>query len=138
MCLVAMTVGFIGPCGMNTPHTHPRATEFNYVVSGKFMTGMLQENGVRPIMGTVHEGQASLFPRGSIHFEVNLGCEPAVFVAAFSNPDPGVLQVAQGLFGLPSYIVGPVLGNALNPMQIAALDAVIPANKRNWLDMGIV
>jgi hypothetical protein len=26
---MAMTVGFLGPCGFNTPHTHPRATEFN-------------------------------------------------------------------------------------------------------------
>lgn len=36
---VAITVGFLSPCGLNTPHTHPRATEFNFVVSGNFTTG---------------------------------------------------------------------------------------------------
>jgi hypothetical protein len=30
---VAMTVGYLGPCGINLPHTHPRATEFNFVAS---------------------------------------------------------------------------------------------------------
>jgi hypothetical protein len=30
---VAMTVGYLGPCGINLPHTHPRATEINYVAS---------------------------------------------------------------------------------------------------------
>lgn len=45
---VAMTVGFIGPCGINLPHTHPRATEINFIVSGQFMAGFFQENGVLP------------------------------------------------------------------------------------------
>lgn len=32
---VSMTVGFIGPCGFNTPHTHPRSSEINIVVEGR-------------------------------------------------------------------------------------------------------
>lgn len=31
---ISMTVGFIGPCGINTPHTHNRASEINIVVQG--------------------------------------------------------------------------------------------------------
>jgi hypothetical protein len=31
---VAASVGFLKPCGMNTPHTHPRATEFLTIASG--------------------------------------------------------------------------------------------------------
>ena len=131
---VSLTLGFIGPCGMNTPHTHPRATEFNYVVNGSFTTGMFQENGARVVLGNVTAGQASLFPRGSIHFEANLDCQPAVFVAAFGDSDPGVLQIAQGLFGLPTQVVGAVLGNDLTSDQITTLKSMIPANVAVGLD----
>lgn len=131
---VSITLGFIGPCGMNTPHTHPRATEFNYVVNGSFTTGMFQENGARVVLGNVTAGQASLFPRGAIHFEANLGCEPAVFVAAFGDSDPGTLQIAQGLFGLPVQVVGVVLGNDLTDSQIKTLQSMIPDNVAFGLD----
>lgn len=93
---VSMTLGFIGPCGINTPHTHPRASEFNYVVNGSFTTGMFQENGARVVLGNVSAGKVSLFPRGSIHFEANVDCTPSFFIAAFGDEDPGVLQIAQG------------------------------------------
>jgi hypothetical protein len=42
---IAMTVGFIEPCGINLPHTHPRATEINFIVSGEFRAGFFLENG---------------------------------------------------------------------------------------------
>ena len=37
----------------------------------------------------------TVFPMGAIHFEANMGCEPAVFVAGLNDEDPGVLQIAQ-------------------------------------------
>lgn len=46
---VAMTVGFIGPCGFNTPHTHPRSSEINIIVQGRLGTEFLAENGVRSV-----------------------------------------------------------------------------------------
>jgi quercetin dioxygenase-like cupin family protein len=92
---VAMTIGFLGPCGLNSPHTHPRATEINYIVNGTVTAGMLLENGARFVTNTVKAGQATVFPKGAIHFEQNLGCEPIIFVAAFNDEDPGVSQIAQ-------------------------------------------
>ena len=86
---------FIRPCGMNSPHTHPRATEFLYVVNGQMETGFIEENGARFVVNTVSEGQGTLFPKGSIHYQINLGCEPLTFVAALNNEDPGVSQIAQ-------------------------------------------
>jgi len=81
------------PCGLNTPHTHPRATEFLYVISGTALeVGFVEENGARYVNNTVFPGQATLFPKGSIHFQANLGCEPLQFVAALNNIDPGVLS----------------------------------------------
>ena len=80
---------------MNTPHTHPRATEFLYVVNGQIEAGFIEENGARFVINTVSEGQGTLFPKGSIHYQINLGCEPLTFVAALNDEDPGASQVAQ-------------------------------------------
>jgi len=101
---VAMTVGFIEPCGINLPHTHPRATEINFIVSGTFRAGFFLENGARFIGHNLTAGMMTIFPQGSIHFEQNEGCEPAMFVAAFNNEDPGVQTTTLSYFGLPADI----------------------------------
>jgi hypothetical protein len=59
---------------MNTPHTHPRATEINFVVNGTFRTGMLAENGARFVFSEVPAGSASVFPLVRSHFRgVHIG-----------------------------------------------------------------
>jgi oxalate decarboxylase/phosphoglucose isomerase-like protein (cupin superfamily) len=81
---------------MNTPHLHPRATEFLYLVDrGEMQVGFIEENGARFVTNTLTQGQGTIFPQGAIHFQVNLGCEPITFVAALNNEDPGASQVAQ-------------------------------------------
>lgn len=100
---------------MNTPHTHPRATEILYAVNGTLTSGTIGENGSRFVFNTVHTGQATVFPVGSVHYQSNEGCEPMTFVckyqlrfvrvwivsyvfffaAAFSYEDPGTLSIAQ-------------------------------------------
>src|SRR5436190_11793274 len=67
-------VGYLEPCGMNIPHTHPRATEINFAVNGTLRTGMLAENGARFVFNNVKPGSATVFPRGAIHFEMNTEC----------------------------------------------------------------
>jgi hypothetical protein len=106
-----MTVGYLDPCGINLPHTHPRATEINFSVNGDFQVGFYQENGAVFIMNDVHANQAAVFPQGAIHFEQNLNCVPATFVAAFNSEDPGVLTISTAFFGaLPATVVGASLG----------------------------
>ena len=80
---------------MNTPHTHPRATEFLYLVNGHMEAGFIEENGARFVVNQLTAGQGTLFPAGSIHYQFNTGCEPIKFVAALNNEDPGASQVAQ-------------------------------------------
>jgi len=122
----AMTIGFLDACGFNTPHTHPRATEFNFAVNGTLMTGQLPENGARFIYNEVPAGSATVFPKGVIHFEQNQGCEPMIFVAAFNNEDPGVLQIAQRFFGLPPAVVGAALN--IGVQEVVDIEAWIPDN----------
>lgn len=80
---------------MNSPHTHPRATEFLYLVNGNMEAGFIEENGARFVINTLTPGQGTIFPKGSIHYQINTGCEPLTFVAALNDEDPGVNQIAQ-------------------------------------------
>jgi hypothetical protein len=42
-----MTLVFLEPCGINTPHIHPRATEFLVLVEGSNLQfGSFLENGL--------------------------------------------------------------------------------------------
>ncbi|RUS15328.1 spherulin 1a [Endogone sp. FLAS-F59071] len=125
---VAMTIGYLGPCGINLPHTHLRATEIIYIVQGKFETGFFQENGAVFVMNTVEKGMATIFPQGSIHFQQNLDCEDAIFVAAFNNEDPGVSTIDTNFIGgLPAEIVGSALGN-LGIKEADDLKKYVPKN----------
>jgi hypothetical protein len=109
---------------LNTPHTHPRSAEFNYVTHGSLVTGMIPENGANFVFNEVGTNQATLFPQGSIHFEFNDHCEPVTFVAFFSDSFPGVSQVAQRFFGLPADVVAASLG--IDPSEVEEISKSIP------------
>ncbi|KAJ6520810.1 RmlC-like cupin domain-containing protein [Mycena vulgaris] len=129
----AMAVGFLEPCAMNTPHTHPRATEIQFNVNGTLRTGMITENGARFVMTELAPGGMTIFPQGSIHFQVNEGCSPAMFVAGFNSEDPGALQVAQRLFGLSPDIVAATLGD-IGVEAVMGLEALIPDSVSSGTD----
>ncbi|KAI1426988.1 spherulin-1A [Xylaria sp. FL1777] len=126
----AMTLGFLGACGFNTPHVHPRATELNVVVEGRLVSEMVAENGVAPVQNLLDKYQMTVFPRGAMHTEFNPDCNDAVFVAGFNDADPGVQQTAQSFFNLRGDIVQATLGG-LDMIDGADLDTfkgLIPAN----------
>ena len=86
----------IRPCGMNTPRSHPRATGFLYFVgNGQLETGFIEENGARFVINTMTQGQGTIFPKGSTHFQANLLCEPLSCVTALNDEDPGANQITQ-------------------------------------------
>ncbi|PHH60866.1 hypothetical protein CDD81_1071 [Ophiocordyceps australis] len=132
----AMTVGFLGACGMNTPHVHNRATELNIIVQGRLVTNFVGENGARPIENTVSRFQMAVFPQGAIHQEFNPDCQDAIFVAAFNDPDPGVQQIAQNFFALRPDVVGATLGGVqtINGEDIESFRSMIPANVALGID----
>jgi hypothetical protein len=83
----SITMGFLGPCGFNTPHVHPRAAEMNIVVEGRLFASVTAENGARHMNHTLKKFEMTVFPAGAIHTEFNPDCTPATFVAAFPNED---------------------------------------------------
>ncbi|KAG0585497.1 hypothetical protein KC19_2G016600 [Ceratodon purpureus] len=86
--------------GINPPHTHPRATELLILLKGELYVGFVSSNGaVNTLFATtIYPGEAFVFPRGLVHFQLNVGKAPALAFAGLSSQNPGVQQVAPALF----------------------------------------
>jgi len=127
---VSMTLGFLGPCGFNTPHTHPRSSEINVVVKGSLVAQFTLENGAHSVTNKLATNQMTVFPQGAVHTEFNPGCDDALFVAGFASEDPGVQQVAQTFFGLNDDIVDAALGqqDTIDGADLDKFRSIIPAN----------
>lgn len=98
---ISLTLVSLDPCGINLPHSHPRATEVIYLIKGSHLrTAFVEENGGRTITNDLSTGQTTFFPQGLIHYQQNLGCKEAVFLASLNNEDPGVVTTAKRLFSL--------------------------------------
>ncbi|KAL2209796.1 spherulin 1a precursor [Sarocladium strictum] len=126
---VAQAIGWVNPCGLNVPHSHPRANEWLTVVRGKLVGVLVLEandgsNGdvvgkpdtvskPEPMVNvTMNPFTGMLFPKGQTHFQFNPTCEPAVFTAAFDSSDPGRLQVARNFFSnFPDVVIEQALGD---------------------------
>ncbi|KAG2682948.1 hypothetical protein I3843_10G008800 [Carya illinoinensis] len=61
--------------GINPPHFHPKATEISYVVQGSVYSGL--------------EGEVMVFPRGLLHFQMNVGDKPATIFGGINSQNPG-------------------------------------------------
>lgn len=133
---VSMTLGFIGPCGFNTPHTHPRSAEINIVVEGSLGTEYILENGAPLIRNRLDKYQMTVFPQGAIHTEFNPDCSSAVFVAGFASEDPGVQQSAQRLFDLDDDVLMAAFENdfTFDGRDIDQFRNLIPANVANGVE----
>lgn len=127
---VSMTLGFLGPCGFNTPHIHPRSSEINVVVQGALVAEFTLENGLPTVVNNLTQYQMSVFPMGAMHTEFNPLCTESVFVAGFASEDPGVQAIAQTFFGFRSDIVRAALGGdgTVNGRDIDAFRGLIPRN----------
>ncbi|KAK7750265.1 hypothetical protein SLS62_007782 [Diatrype stigma] len=135
---VAMAIGFVNPCGLNTPHSHPRASEFLTVVQGTLVAGLVLEQdpgGAGNVAGTEPTGpiplvnatlglyEGFLFPQGESHFQFNPTCEPAVFAAAFDSSDPGRTQLATTFFSeFPDDVLIAATGGDLELLDASRID----------------
>ncbi|KAF2395781.1 RmlC-like cupin [Trichodelitschia bisporula] len=108
---LSTTVAFLEPCGMNTPHVHPRGNEWLTVVDGSLEFGMILENGFAgEITGSLDKFQGTVFPQGAVHYQFNPSCDPATFVATLNNGDAGTNSIAQAFFGLNGEVISATTG----------------------------
>jgi len=102
------------PKGLNPPHTHPRATEILVVVEGALSVGFVTSNGDNNRLFTkvLYPGDVFVFPIGLIHFQFNMGNTNAVAFAGLSSQNPGVITIANAVFGSIPEISADVLAKA--------------------------
>lgn len=84
--------------GFNPPHYHPRATETALVVSGSIYSGFVDSSG-KVYAKVVKKGEVVVFPRGMVHFQMNVGDETATIFGSFNSENPGLIRLPGTLFG---------------------------------------
>ncbi|KAG8371848.1 hypothetical protein BUALT_Bualt12G0005700 [Buddleja alternifolia] len=101
------------PSGINPLHTHPRATEILTVIEGSLEVGFITSNPDNKfITKTLWKGDVFVFPIGLIHFQRNVGTKNAVAIAALSSQNPGVIGIANAVFGSKPDISSDILAKA--------------------------
>ncbi|XP_027149588.1 germin-like protein subfamily 1 member 14 [Coffea eugenioides] len=118
------------PYGVNTPHTHPRATEVIFAVEGTLAASFVTSNPPnnmknRLFTKVLNPGDVFVFPQGLLHFIQNLGKTKALAFSAFSSQNPGVNTIANVVFGTEPPISLGVLTKAfqVDKKVIDALEA---------------
>ncbi|XP_034710746.1 putative germin-like protein 2-1 [Vitis riparia] len=101
------------PYGLNPPHIHPRATEILTVLEGTLYVGFVTSNPENRLISKVlYKGDVFVFPQGLIHFQLNVGTTNAVAIASLSSQNPGVITIANAVFGSKPAISADVLTKA--------------------------
>ncbi|KAL0359428.1 UNVERIFIED_CONTAM: putative germin-like protein 2-2 [Sesamum angustifolium] len=101
------------PWGINPPHTHPRATEILTVLEGSLQVGFVTSNPDNSLITkNLRKGDVFVFPVGLIHFQRNVGTGNAVAIAALSSQNPGVITIANAVFGSKPGISSDILAKA--------------------------
>ncbi|KAK7303586.1 hypothetical protein RJT34_14496 [Clitoria ternatea] len=103
------------PWGINPPHTHPRATEILTVLDGTLEVGFVTSNPDNlHFRKVLQKGDVFVFPIGLVHYQRNVGYGNAVALAALSSQNPGVITVANAVFGSTPRIASDVLVKAFH------------------------
>ncbi|XP_065619632.1 putative germin-like protein 2-1 [Quercus suber] len=101
------------PWGINPPHTHPRATEILIVLEGSLEVGFFTSNPQnRLITKVLQKGDVFVFPIGLIHYQRNVGIGNVIAIAALSSQNPGVITIANAVFGSKPHIPSDILMKA--------------------------
>jgi quercetin dioxygenase-like cupin family protein len=101
------------PYGLNPPHIHPRGTEILVVLEGTLLVGFVTSNTDNRLFTKVlNAGDVFVFPIGLIHFQFNSGHTNAVAFAGLSSQNPGLITIANAVFGSNPPINADVLAKA--------------------------
>lgn len=84
--------------GLVMPHSHPRATEMFYVENGTVLAGFVDPKNNKVFQEVLGPGGVMVFPRGLLHFCVNVGFGPATSFSMLNAQNPGVVSVAGAMF----------------------------------------
>ncbi|KQJ99491.1 putative germin-like protein 2-2 [Brachypodium distachyon] len=99
--------------GLNPPHTHPRSTEILTVLEGSLEVGFVTSNpDNKHFTKVLNKGDVFVFPKGLVHYQFNRGTTHAIAIAALSSQNPGVITMANAVFGAKPSISDDVIAKA--------------------------
>ncbi|KAI3434008.1 uncharacterized protein J3R85_006988 [Psidium guajava] len=106
--------------GINPPHSHPRATEIAYVVRGSVYSGFV-DSANRVFARVIEEGEVMVYPRGLVHFQMNVGEKPASIFGSLNSQNAGMQKIPATVFGsgINSELLEKAFG--LSPKQIGQM-----------------
>ena len=87
------------PYGLNPPHTHPRGTELLVVIEGTHLVGFVTSNPNKLFTKVLNQGDVFVFPIGLIHFQFDIGEANTLAFTGLSSQNPGVITIANVVFG---------------------------------------
>ncbi|XP_071707691.1 germin-like protein 9-3 [Rutidosis leptorrhynchoides] len=83
---------------VNPPHTHPRASELLFVLSGSLEVGFVDTTN-KLFTQTLLQGDVFVFPKGLVHFQFNNDAKnPVVALSAFGSASAGTVSVPATVF----------------------------------------
>ncbi|XP_072954499.1 germin-like protein 8-2 [Typha angustifolia] len=99
------------PYGLNPPHTHPRATELLTVIEGTLYVGFVASDN-KLFTKVLNKGDVFVFPENLIHFQFNPSNANAVAISGLSSQNPGLITIANAVFGSNPPISDDILAKA--------------------------
>ncbi|GLJ47591.1 hypothetical protein SUGI_1005090 [Cryptomeria japonica] len=95
---VSMAVLQFPAGGVNPPHTHPRASELLYLLTGSLVVGVVDTTG-KLFTQTLYAGDLFVFPKGLLHFQLNNDYKNQAFaVSGFGSANAGTVSLPSALF----------------------------------------
>ncbi|KAI3872006.1 hypothetical protein MKX03_009866 [Papaver bracteatum] len=89
-------------------HSHPRASEVIYIISGEIHIGFISTSNVF-YSKVLKSGELSIIPRGLVHSVSNAGLGKSVMIATFNSQQPEFAQIPSNLFGSKPTIPNDIL-----------------------------
>ncbi|EOA32236.1 hypothetical protein CARUB_v10015494mg [Capsella rubella] len=86
------------PGSINPPHYHPRATEVAHLVKGRIYSGFVDSNN-KVYAKVMEEGEMMVYPKGLVHFQMNVGDVTATILAGLNSQSPGIQKIPSVVFG---------------------------------------
>ncbi|PNT68692.1 putative germin-like protein 9-2 [Brachypodium distachyon] len=86
------------PGSVNPAHAHPRSAELLLVVDGALSVGFVDAAAGRLYTQDLAAGDMFVFPKGTVHYQYNMGGQDAVALSAFGSAAAGLVSVPVAVF----------------------------------------
>ncbi|XP_022842731.1 germin-like protein subfamily 3 member 2 [Olea europaea var. sylvestris] len=118
--------------GINAPHFHPRATEIAYVVQGKVYSGFVDSTN-KVFAKIIEQGEVMVFPRGLVHFQMNVGKSSATIFGSFNSQNPGTHRIPNVIFGsgINDELLEKAFGLTLEQISVMRRKIIFPKEQGN-------